>query len=102
MDMKAMMKQAQKMQRDAASMQDEIAKLEFTSTAGGGMIEATVYGSGQLKSIKIDPEVVDADEVEMLQDMIVAAINDASEKANEKASTMMNSIMGGMNIPGLM
>lgn len=97
-----MMKQAQKMQRDAAAMQEEIAAMEFTSSAGGGMIEAVVSGGGQLRSLKIDPEVVDPNDVEMLQDMIVAAVNDASEKANETANNMMNSVMGGVNIPGLM
>ncbi len=102
MDMKAMMKQAQKMQRDAAAMQEEINQMGFTSSSGGGMVEATVLGSGQVKSLKISPEVVDPGDVELLQDMIVAAINDASEMASDKANSMMNSVMGGVNIPGLM
>lgn len=102
MDMKAMMKQAQKMQRDAALMQEKIAEMEFSSSSGGGAVEVVVSGEGMLKSLVIDPDAVDTEDIEMLQDMIVAAVNDALSTAAETANTSMNSVMGGMNIPGLM
>ncbi len=102
MDMRKMMKQAQKMQLEAARAQEEIAEMEFSSTAGGGMVEVCVMGDMSIKSISIDPEVVDPEDVEMLQDMIVAATNDALRTASEATNTRMNSVMGDMNIPGLM
>ncbi len=99
MDMKKMMKQAQKMQRDAAAAQEEIAQMEFTATAGGGMVEATVTGGGELKALKIDPEAIDPEDTEMLEDTIVAAVNEALRTASETSNERMNSIMGGMNLP---
>ena len=99
MDMKKMMKQAQKMQRDAAAAQEEIAQMEFTATAGGGMVEATVTGGGELKALKIDPETVDPEDTEMLEDTIVAAVNEALCTASETSNERMSSIMGGMNLP---
>ncbi len=99
MDMKKMMKQAQKMQRDAAAAQEEIAQMEFTATAGGGMVEATVTGGGELKALKIDPEAVDPEDTEMLEDTIVAAVNEALRSASETSNERMSSIMGGMNLP---
>lgn len=99
MDMKKMMKQAQKMQRDAAAMQEEIAQMEFSAAAGGGMVEAVVMGDNTLKSIKIDPEAVDPEDVEMLEDMVVAAVNEALRDAAETSSARMNAVMGGMNLP---
>ena len=99
MDMKKMMKQAQKMQRDAAAAQEEIAQMEFTATAGGGMVEATVTGGGELKAFKIDPETVDPEDTEMLEDTIVAAVNEALRTASETSNERMSSIMGGMNLP---
>ena len=99
MDMKKMMKQAQKMQRDAAAAQEEIAKMEFTASAGGGMVEAIVMGDNTVKSVKIDPDAVDPEDIEMLEDMIVAAVNEASRQAAETSNARMNSLMGGMNLP---
>ena len=99
MDMKKMMKQAQKMQRDAAAAQEEIASMEFEATAGGGMVKAIVTGDNTVKDLVIDPEAIDPEDVEMLQDMIVAAINEALRTASETANAKMNSIMGGMNLP---
>ncbi len=99
MDMKKMMKQAQKMQRDAAAAQEEIAQMEFTATAGGGMVEATVTGGGELKALKIDPEAIDPEDTEMLEDTIVAAVNEALRTASETSNERMSSIMGGMNLP---
>lgn len=99
MDMKKMMKQAQKMQRDAAAAQEEIAQMEFTATAGGGMVEATVTGGGELKALRIDPEAIDPEDTEMLEDTIVAAVNEALRTASETSNERMSSIMGGMNLP---
>lgn len=99
MDMKKMMKQAQKMQRDAAAAQEEINQMEFTATAGGGMVEAVVMGDTTVKSVKIDPDAVDPEDTEMLEDMIVAAINEALRQAAETSNARMSSLMGGMNLP---
>lgn len=99
MDMKKMMKQAQKMQRDAAAAQAEIAEMEFSATTGGGMVEATIMGDMSLKAIKISPEAVDPDDVEMLEDMIVAAVNEALREASDTSNERMSSLMGGMNLP---
>ncbi len=99
MDMKKMMKQAQKMQRDAAAAQEEIAQMEFTASAGGGMVEAVVMGDNTLKSVKIDPDAVDPEDMEMLEDMIVAAVNEAVRQATEASNSRMSSLMGGMNLP---
>lgn len=101
MDMKKMMKQAQKMQRDAAAVQEEVAMMEFSATAGGGMVSATVMGDNTLKSVHIDPEALDPEDTEMLEDMIVAAVNEAMRDAAETANEKMSSIMGGLNMPGM-
>lgn len=102
MDMKKMMKQAQKMQRDAAAAQQEIAAMTFEASAGGGMVKATVTGEMAITDITIDPAAVDPEDVEMLQDMVVAAVNEALRAASEAANARMNAVMGGMKIPGLM
>ena len=93
MDMKKMMKQAQKMQRDAAAAQQEIAAMTFKATATGEMA---------ITDITIDPAAVDPEDMEMLQDMVVAAVNEALRAASEAANARMNAVMGGMKIPGLM
>ena len=102
MDMKKMMKQAQKMQRDAAAAQQEIASMTFEASAGGGMVKATATGDMAITEIVIDPAAVDPEDVEMLQDMVTAAVNEALRSASEAANARMSSIMGGMKIPGLM
>ena len=102
MDMKKMMKQAQKMQQDMAKMQEELAAKTYTATVGGGVVSAEVNGQHQVVSVTIDPEAVDPEDVEMLQDMVVAAVNEALRSASEAANSRMNAIMGGMKIPGLM
>ena len=102
MDMKKMMKQAQKMQRDAAAAQQEIAAMTFEASAGGGMVKATATGEMAITDITIDPDAVDPEDVEMLQDMVVAAVNEALRAASEAANARMNAVMGGMKIPGLM
>ena len=92
----AMMKQAQKMQQELLKMQQEIEASKFEFTAGGGAVKAVVLGSRQLESIVIDPEVVDADDVEMLQDMVVAAVNGALRLIDEKSSQSMSKLSGGL------
>jgi DNA-binding YbaB/EbfC family protein len=98
MNIQQMMKQAQQMQE---RMQKEMAGLKVEGNAGGGMVTVVVNGAKQLQSLKIDPEVVSKDDVEMLQDLIVAAINDAHRKADEEMSQRMGGMMGGLKIPGL-
>ena len=94
MNIQNMMKQAQQMQE---RMQKEMAELKVDATAGGGMVTVVVNGSKQIHSLKIDPEVVSKDDVEMLQDLIVAAVNDAQRKVDEE----MSKKMGGMLPPGM-
>lgn len=96
-----MMKQVQKMQAKMEELQAELEKSEVEGSAGGGMVKCVVNGKGDLQSIAIDPEVVDPEEIEMLQDLIVAAINQAKEKAQELQSEQMSSITGGLNLPGM-
>ena len=102
MDMKKMMKQAQKMQMELARAQDEIKDMTFEATAGGGMVKAVALGDMTIKSIEIDKDAVDLEDVEMLEDMVLAAVNEALRGVGEASSSRLNSITGGMNIPGLM
>ncbi len=97
MDIRAMMKQAQKMQEQ---LQKQMSELRVEATAGGGMVTVAVNGTKQLLSIKIDPEVVSKDDVEMLQDLILAAVNDACRKADEELQSRMGGMMGG-KMPGM-
>ena len=99
MNIQNMMKQAQQMQE---RLQKQMAEMRVEATAGGGMVTVVVNGAKQLQSIKIDPEVVIKDDVEMLQDLIVAAVNDAQRKAEEELGKSMGGMMGGLKIPGLM
>ncbi len=98
-NMNSMIKQAQKMQADAEALQSELETREYTAVSGG-MVEVTVTGDHKLKSISIKPEAVDPDDVEMLQDMIVAAVNDAQQQADDTASAEMGKITGGMDLSG--
>jgi len=93
-----MIKQAQKMQQDMQRMQAELENKEYTAQAGGGVVSATVSGKHELKSITIDPEAVDPDDVEMLQDLIVA-VNEAMRSASSDAASAMGQITGGLNLP---
>ena len=102
MDMKKMMRQAQKMQAELAKAQDEIKDMTYTATAGGGMVEVVARGDNSIESIAINPEVVDPEDVEMLQDMVLAAVNEALAGVAEIGEQRMSSVTGGMNIPGLM
>jgi len=98
MDVKKMMLEAQQMQE---KLQRQMAEMKISSTAGGGTIIVTVNGNKQLLSIKIDPESVSKDDMDMLQDMIVAAVNDAHRKVDQALASHMQGMMGGLGIPGL-
>jgi hypothetical protein len=96
------MKQAQQMQQKMARMQEELQSREVEASAGGGMVTATVNGAQQLVALKVEPSVVDPEDVEMLQDLVLAAVNEAIKKSQAMAQEEMSKITGGMNIPGLM
>jgi DNA-binding YbaB/EbfC family protein len=98
MNINQMMKQAQQMQE---RLQQQMAEMRVEASAGGGMVTVVVNGAKQLQSIKIDPEVVSKDDVEMLQDLIVAAVNDAHRKVDEQLGQSMSGMLGGLKIPGL-
>ena len=98
MNIPNMMKQAQQMQE---KMQRQMAEMRVEASAGGGMVTVVVDGLKHLQSLRLDPEVVNKDDVEMLQDLILAAINDASRKADDAMSQQLGGMMGGMKIPGL-
>jgi len=95
-----MMRQIQKMQADMARAQEELAASEVTGTAGGGMVTATMTGSGELRAVKIDPQAVDPDDVELLEDMVVAAIAEAKKNADALQQQLMGGITQGINLPG--
>jgi len=99
--MKDLMKQAQKMQQDLAKAQEELANKIVEGTSGGGMVKVEMNGKNQVLSIKIDPEVVDPDDIEMLEDLIIAALNEAQEKVNQTSESELSKLTGGMKIPGL-
>jgi DNA-binding YbaB/EbfC family protein len=98
MNIQQMMKQAQQMQE---RLQKQMAELKVEASAGGGMVTVVVNGAKQIQSLTIDPEVVSKDDVEMLQDLIVAAVTDAQRKADEELAKSMGGLMGGLKIPGL-
>ena len=101
MNQAAMMKQAQKMQQDLLRMQAEQEAKTFSAKAGGGMVAATVNGKHELVNLEINPEAVDPDDVEMLQDMIIAAVNEANRIADNEAANNMSLLTGGLNLGGL-
>jgi hypothetical protein len=96
-----LLKQAQEMQSRMAKMQEELAQKTVDGSAGGGMVRVTVNGQLALMAIKIDPTVINSEEKEMLEDLIMAAVNDGMRKARDMASTEMSKITGGLKIPGL-
>lgn len=96
-----MVRQAQKMQQEFLKMQQELESTDFEFTAGGGAVKATVSGTREFKSIVIDPEVVDPDDVEMLQDLILAAVNGALKLSDDKTNQSMAKLQGGMGLPGM-
>lgn len=95
------MKQAQQMQRRMAEMQEELENKRVEASAGGGMVTAVVNGKQQLLELKIEPTAVDPEDVEMLQDLVTAAVNEAIKQSQQMAQDEMSKITGGMNIPGL-
>ncbi len=99
---KNMLRQAQQLQAKLAKMEEDLENEVVSGTAGGGVVKASVTGKLKVKSIEISPEAVDPKDVEMLNDLVLAAINDALDKAQELAQSRMSAITGGMNIPGLM
>lgn len=101
MNMQQMMRQAQKMQKELAKAQEEVASMTYEGSAGGGMVTAVAQGDMSISSITIDPEAVDPEDVEMLQDVVCAAVNDAIRGINEISNARMSAVTGGMNIPGM-
>lgn len=100
MNMNAMIKKAQKMQEEMVKAQQELGNKEYTATSGGGAVTAVVKGSNQLLSLKLNPEVVDPDDIEMLEDLIVTAVNQALQQADEESASIMRQATGG-GMPGL-
>ena len=101
MNMEDIMKQAQQFQQRMGQVQEELASQTITSSVGGGMVTATVNGKHELLSLTIEKEVINPDDAVMLQDLVVAAVNDAMNKATEMAQSEMGKLTGGLNIPGL-
>lgn len=101
MNMQQMMRQAQKMQKELAKAQEEVATMTAEGTAGGGMVTAVVRGDMTVESVTIDPEAVDPDDVEMLQDMVCAAVNEAIRNINEESNARLSAVTGGMGLPGM-
>lgn len=98
-NMQNMIRQAQKMQQDMMKAQEELESKSYEATAGGGVVTAVVSGRKEVTAVTIDPEAVDPDDVEMLQDLIVAAVNEALRKATEDAASQMSRLTGGMGLP---
>ena len=101
MNQAAMIKQAQKMQQEMLRMQEEMESKTFSAAAGGGVVTATVNGKHELMDLKIDPEAVDPDDVDMLQDMVIAAVNEAMRAADADSANNMSRLTGGLNLGGL-
>ena len=101
MNQAAMMKQAQKMQQEMIRMQQEMEAKTYSATTGGGMVKAEVSGKHQLVGLEINPEAVDPDDVEMLQDMVIAAVNEAMRAADADAANNMSRLTGGLNLGGM-
>lgn len=101
MDMRMLMKQAQQMQAKMAKAQEELAGKEVTAEVGGGQVKIVMSGKHRLKSIEIAPESLDPDDIEFLQDLIIAAVNDGAAKVDEMVEKDMGGVTGGMNLPGM-
>lgn len=100
MNQQQMMRQLQKMQADMARAQEELAATEVTGTAGGGMVSATMSGNGELRAVKIDPQAVDPEDVELLEDMVVAAVAEAKKNADALQQQLMGAATSGIKLPG--
>ena len=98
-NMNSMLRQAQKMQQDMLKAQEELESKSYEASAGGGVVTAVVSGKKELTQVTIDPEAVDPDDVDMLQDLIVAAVNEAMRKASDDAASQMSKLTGGLNLP---
>lgn len=96
-----MMQKIQKMQEEMARVQTEVEETEFSASAGGGAVEVTVTGKHEVKSIKLKPEVVDPEDIEMLEDLLIASLNEAIRKASDAMDSEMGKLTGGLNIPGM-
>ena len=101
MNQAAMMRQAQKMQQEMLRMQEEMETKTYSATTGGGMVTATVNGKHEVLDLKINPEAVDPDDVDMLQDMVIAAVNEAMRAADTDSANNMSRLTGGLNLGGL-
>lgn len=99
MDIKSLMRQAQEMQKKMQKAQEELANIEFEGSAAGGMIKITVNGAGIAKKVFIDDSLINKDEKEILEDLLIAAFNDAKNKVDEGSSESMKSVTGGVNLP---
>jgi DNA-binding YbaB/EbfC family protein len=100
-DMNSMIRQAQKMQENMQQVQQELDQKEYTISSGGGAVEVNITGKREIKAITIKPEVVDPDDIDMLQDLMVAAVNEAIRKVDEISSKEMEKVSGGLNVPGM-
>lgn len=99
--MNSMIKQAQKMQEEMTRIQQELEQKTYDVTSGGGMVKVTITGKREIKAIEIKPEIVDPDDIEMLQDTIAAAVNEAIRKVDEDSEKEMSKVTQGLNVPGL-
>ena len=100
-NMNQMLKQAQKMQEDMASLQEDLEQRQYSATSGGGAVSVMVDGKHLIKSIKINPDIIDPEDAEMLEDLVTVAVNEAIDKATKTAEEEMGAITGGLNIPGM-
>jgi DNA-binding YbaB/EbfC family protein len=100
-NMNAMVRQAQKMQDEIVELQNDIEAREFTATAGGGAVEVVLSGKKTIKSLTLKPEIVDKDDIEMLQDLVISAVNEAINNIEQTTEEEMNKITGGVSLPGL-
>ena len=100
-NMNQMLKQAQKMQADMATLQEDLENREYSAVSGGGMVEVTVDGKHNIKSLKINPDIIDPDDVEMIEDLVTVAVNEAINNAAKTAEEEMGAITGGLNLPGM-
>lgn len=100
-NLQSMMRQAQKMQEDAAALQQELEQKEYTANAGGGAVTAVVNGKHEIVKLTVSPEVIDPEDAEMLADLVTAAVNEANRQAAQDAEAQMEGVTGGMHVPGL-
>ncbi len=100
-NMNSVLRQAQKMQADMQALQEELENKEYTTTVGGGAVEVTMTGKKELKALKLKPEIVDPDDIEMLEDLIISAVNEVGGKIDAESCERMGKITGNMNLPGM-